>query len=85
MTSDIKDMDLMTEVKTEWRSYRVTSGLSPGTAYQFRATAGSDQVGYGDPSVASRELFSLQGSHIGLTWIILSLNGTNLGLWKTEK
>ncbi|KAH9505524.1 hypothetical protein Btru_057496, partial [Bulinus truncatus] len=57
-SEDIPASHTVFNVSPEWRKYDVTGGLSPGTAYQFRVIAGSDQSGYGPPSSGQTKWFT---------------------------
>ncbi|CAL1530767.1 unnamed protein product [Lymnaea stagnalis] len=47
-------------IHPDWQSFTVTEGLSPGNDYQFRVSAGSDQVGYGPPSSGPYSWYTLE-------------------------
>ncbi|XP_059177200.1 contactin-like [Physella acuta] len=42
--------DTNIEAYPTWRKFDIKEGLSPGTGYNFRVSAGNDQTGYGEPS-----------------------------------
>ncbi|XP_012936437.1 contactin [Aplysia californica] len=47
---DIPEDETQMETRPLWRSYRISSGLSPGTSYSFRVFCGCAEMGYGPPS-----------------------------------